>query len=693
MRNRILAILFPVLLPLSLQAATSDLTVIELRTGANAIGFPIAGDGSTTSFELLQLLGDRTEIARLRTLNPLTGDFLVTFYDASGNPVGDNVPVRFGDGMLVDAIQSTTVAVPEAATCRALSLEAGVNLISLPCAAPGLRAFDLLRTLGGEPGIVTLERLDGTSARFEAASSGAEPQGSNFLITAGEALFVHTQAALEQWDVQLVGPDGGTFEFANGMTLEVPAGALTESVAITLSDLECGSVEPLLDSPVLSTLEKSCIRAFEALPEGLEFLQPATVSFPASVQAPEQVPLSLLLNEDGSAYDIEDTSLALAEGVLSIQIEHFSKRTAAEGKFKIQVEGDPLPPECFEVPTPPGACCTTYSVQSIAGDAAVVGDRCGNCQIVGEQIDIVFPTCDGAPEWQLLASETSGECPADLAMVISPPDATLWTCQSQDIEVLLTGTNPDSGLACTFNAPARWVRPPGSTTNFSFEQGPINTGTLRATSPGRGILRAINAADPFFTTDFVVDFESLGGTWTNAFLAGSERCVLDGEEFTIEDDGPEFFDVNIAHSCDATTNSISITSVDLPEAEAFVGPLTETGNPNEPFVFDSVGYVNSSESADCQVLTESGGTEIIFGDTPLCDSEGNACEITSCTQTDLLQGSVSNAIAAIISGNNSFQFDATWDELVPSQGGGFTREAHSISCSDQGDIVFQANKQ
>jgi len=169
--------------------------------------------------------------------------------------------------------------------------------------------------------------------------------------------------------------------------------------------------------------------------------------------------------------------------------------------------------------------------------------------------------------------------------------------------------------------------------------------------------------------------------------------VLDGEEFTIEDDGPEFFDVNIAHSCDATTNSISITSVDLPEAEAFVGPLTETGNPNEPFVFDSVGYVNSSESADCQVLTESGGTEIIFGDTPLCDSEGNACEITSCTQTDLLQGSVSNAIAAIISGNNSFQFDATWDELVPSQGGGFTREAHSISCSDQGDIVFQANKQ
>ena len=152
------------------------------------------------------------------------------------------------------------------------------------------------------------------------------------------------------------------------------------------------------------------------------------------------------------------------------------------------------------------------------------------------------------------------------------------------------------------------------------------------------------------------------------------------------------FTLPVEHSL-ANTNSIQITSVDLPAATPLTGPLFESANPNEPFSFDSVGFQNSSQSPDCQVLINSNGTDIIFGDTPLCDSEGNACEITSCSETEVLQGSVSSAIAKIMSGTSSFTFNATWDELVPVEGGGVTREPHTITCMDRGDITFQANKQ
>jgi hypothetical protein len=80
----------------------------DLTAGFNLIGLQfMPGDFST--YDLLQHLGDDTEVSGLQILDPDTGLFMSTGY-YSGNPTGPDAPVSAGQGILVYMKQAKLVS-------------------------------------------------------------------------------------------------------------------------------------------------------------------------------------------------------------------------------------------------------------------------------------------------------------------------------------------------------------------------------------------------------------------------------------------------------------------------------------------------------------------------------------------------------------------------------------------------------
>jgi hypothetical protein len=116
-----------------------------------------------------------------------------------------------------------------------------------------------------------------------------------------------------------IGRDGGSLT-AGGMQLAIPAGALSESVAITMTPMTG------LDG---SPLDSSFIGGANLAPEGLRFLKPAVLSMPlpAGVQPKDVLGF-------GSAGNGSDLHLVLREvqaGRIAIELWHFSTGGASSG--------------------------------------------------------------------------------------------------------------------------------------------------------------------------------------------------------------------------------------------------------------------------------------------------------------------------------------------------------------------------
>lgn len=117
----------------------------------------------------------------------------------------------------------------------------------------------------------------------------------------------------------LVGPEGGTLT-SGPLTLEVPAGALDDSVEITITALDNASGSAPADFVVVDGT------GFDLQPDGLTFAEPATLSIRvADVSLPAGVSLSelRLLRLDGVGARLP-SGLDASQEVVTGSIEHFS---------------------------------------------------------------------------------------------------------------------------------------------------------------------------------------------------------------------------------------------------------------------------------------------------------------------------------------------------------------------------------
>jgi len=509
----------------------------------------------------------------------------------------------------------------------------------------------------------------------------------------GDDILLHLPAIIAEIqsrrsEGQVVGPDGAKLEFENGVVLDIPPGALGESVVVSLTSVGCDIVTPILGSRAISSLDKRCLASVSAEPDGLVFAVPVTMTLPVRPLENGELPLWAIMDVTEQTYEFVRTSVVSQgnENLLQVEITHFSDHAAVGGKTLVEVTGDPLDPCCSQVPTPLDCCCSTFKATSNAGDV-LTGAQCDDCQIVGEELTVEFIACPNSPTHTSKFSESSPGCPEDLQLQINPSDPTFWTCETGKLDATLDGTNSDGG-ACSFAAPVDWAvtandpqvtlnsKDPNEATVRALEAG---TATVDVTSPVWSALRA----------SATVSFKSLSGLWQETLLSGSEVCVSDGQAI-VEDEGPAQFNIDVVQACSLQSNTLTISSPDIPTAAPFTGNLTETGEPSRPFDFNVT--VSSSQTPDCIVFMDSNGGDIIFGDEPVCPPGGPQCEAISCFETETANGKISSAdTGKLQDGDSQFEFAATWDVLLPDPNTGqITRERRSIQCD--GTTTFIADK-
>jgi hypothetical protein len=112
--------------------------------------------------------------------------------------------------------------------------------------------------------------------------------------------------------VTTIGPSGGTFNGGNGLTVTVPAGALSSSVRITAGQT--------------STVAPSGYGALSGLyqfgPDGTTFAQPATVTLPLPAGAPPNV--TIFWSQAGNPSAFDDVNGAVSGSSISARVTHFS---------------------------------------------------------------------------------------------------------------------------------------------------------------------------------------------------------------------------------------------------------------------------------------------------------------------------------------------------------------------------------
>jgi hypothetical protein len=186
-------------------------TELVLRVGYNIIGYPVTETGGITAFKLLELLGDETQIESLYLYDEIVGSYRVIAFE-SGIPHGEDGVIGYQQGVVVYAKAGMTLPFnkderPQQSfiNCRSKNFRTGLNVITLPCAPPGLTSFQFLSALEREGVISSVQRFNPLSGEFETAGyRTGKIVGMDFPIRGGEGYFLFMPSDVSDWDISLI---------------------------------------------------------------------------------------------------------------------------------------------------------------------------------------------------------------------------------------------------------------------------------------------------------------------------------------------------------------------------------------------------------------------------------------------------------------------------------------------------------
>jgi hypothetical protein len=216
-------------------------------------------------------------------------------------------------------------------------------------------------------------------------------------------------------NARIVGPEGGTLEFYNGIVLQVPPGAIDREVAITIEDLPNTEMDSILQSYGL--ILKYFAGGFEGQPDGLKFNVPITVTIPVGPrESSGDLPLLFLVNRANGIYTLANTVLRYdpTASTVTAEILHFTDWVVAFGD-DIHQEVDCNSPY-WEI-----ACkCKTITVAEVTEDTDVAGE-CFVKKVIGM---VTFEDCPGKPnqDWTIREWERP-----DIDITPSPVEITSCT--------------------------------------------------------------------------------------------------------------------------------------------------------------------------------------------------------------------------------------------------------------------------
>lgn len=179
---------------------------IALHKGLNIFGYPVTESTGLTSFELLTLAGDNTEIEKILVYDKINNIYKEAFYDGTG-PAGDSIAIGFGDGIMVYSMVDKTISFNpfirpfnSYIECAPVDLAAGLNVTTFPCVSSGYTSYTLLadiRVAGGDTSVSSLQRYNPGTGEFDtAAYHNGQLIGVDFPIVAGEGYFIYMKQGL-----------------------------------------------------------------------------------------------------------------------------------------------------------------------------------------------------------------------------------------------------------------------------------------------------------------------------------------------------------------------------------------------------------------------------------------------------------------------------------------------------------------
>ena len=305
----------------------------------------------------------------------------------------------------------------------------------------------------------------------------------------------------------IVGFEGGKFEFSNGVTLEFPVGAVTENVEITIEDLPCDLVDPILAAKAYSSHQKRCVAGFSAEPKGLVFQQPITASLPVPSLEQGEIPIQINVDLNNQNYVLGPTEIIYngLEGMVEMKIHHFSNKVA--GFIKKEGEtSSPLPTENCEEKT-------------IRVEAKAMDFSAGECQILDDSIEVTFLDCPGSPVFSHTITEISDGCPKDMKLKLDIDSPHLFpVCTELQLKATLTGFNKDDEIVLgPYQIFPYWEK----TDPFNFASLDKANGKIIANKPGFVSVNAIvgnisklelDPANIHFTSQFSLALKTPEGT-------------------------------------------------------------------------------------------------------------------------------------------------------------------------------------
>lgn len=270
-----------------------------------------------------------------------------------------------------------------------------------------------------------------------------------------------------------LGPEGGTLTYGNGMSLVVPAGALSAQETLVIEKLDSASADSMVCGTGLA--QKRLLAAFSASPSGLHFLKPVTVVVPVGPLSPAGVPVHYRIDFARRAASVEPTDLVLDPdaGELRLSLTSFSGHAVAE------VEGALQDNVCREA----DACrCGAIHVQETTDETV---SQNGDCQVVQVSGFVEFLDCPGSPRESWTFYEASPEC-MPVMEITAPASLNQGDASPVSLSVSFGGQAIEARTASfSVTGPGAVSPATGATSNGRFET--VFTAGDRA---GTAVLRA-----------------------------------------------------------------------------------------------------------------------------------------------------------------------------------------------------------
>jgi hypothetical protein len=351
-------------------------------------------------------------------------------------------------------------------------------------------------------------------------------------------------------DWGVVGPQGATLSFADGLVMVIPAGALKEYVAISKGPLHAAELQALFDSRAYRSHEKRVLGGFSAKPDGLKFNVPITIRMP--ILHATGIPVQAEMSSDLSRYWIAPTNLIYdaRTNVVEFTIKHFSEHAVPE------VLGE-------KVVLPPG--CSGGRIKVVA--QGIDYSQGSGCQIMGDRVEVYFLDCGEPPPMQgVQITELTPDCGnIKFTVSISPASTTVKACRSAHLIGKVTdqdGNLWDIPLIWRSNSLVVTVDPhSGAITGNAIGEAEITAILAGPSTPGTARVQVESPSalkiDPAVVTCHVGDMVTLkavdeyGYPYLSDKRDDAGKVTIEGVEWKVE-----------------TGSSVSLVSADLLTATA-----------------------------------------------------------------------------------------------------------------------------